>query len=144
MRLMQKELEELKEVRQREARQAQEDREELIIFRDRCNKLEEENEHRQGSVITFYDVIVYTAGLIFFQVDSEGVEQLRSDMEGLLMEVNELASRNDELMTAKESDNILIRDLDNQLKDYKRKYEQAKTELRSVKGKLKVPILVIQ
>ena len=51
MRLMQRELEDLKEVRQREARQAEEDREELIIFRDRCNKLEEENELRQGRVI---------------------------------------------------------------------------------------------
>lgn len=51
MRLMQRELEDLKEVRQRETRQAEEDREELIIFRDRCNKLEEENELRQGRVI---------------------------------------------------------------------------------------------
>jgi FtsZ-binding cell division protein ZapB len=51
MRLMQRELEDLKEVRQREARQAEEDREELIIFRDRCNKLEEENELRQERVI---------------------------------------------------------------------------------------------
>jgi len=51
MRLMQRELEDLKEARQREARQAAEDREELIIFRDRCNKLEEENELRQGRVI---------------------------------------------------------------------------------------------
>lgn len=52
------------------------------------------------------------------------------------MEVNELAHRNEELMTGKDSDNVLIRDLDNQLKEYKRKYEQAKTELRSVKGKI--------
>jgi hypothetical protein len=37
-------------------------------------------------------------------------------------------------MTAKDSDLIVIRDLDQQLKDYKRKYEQAKTELRNVKG----------
>jgi len=51
MRLMQKELEDLKETRQREGRQAQEDREELIIFRDRCNKLEGENELRRGGVI---------------------------------------------------------------------------------------------
>jgi predicted nucleic acid-binding Zn-ribbon protein len=57
-------------------------------------------------------------------------------MEGLLMEINELSRRNDELMTSKDSDNALIRDLDNQLKEYKRKYEQAKTELRSVKGVL--------
>lgn len=55
-------------------------------------------------------------------------------MEGLLMEINELSRRNDELMVSKDSDNVLIRDLDNQLKEYKRKYEQAKTELRSVKG----------
>lgn len=53
MRLMQRELEDLKEARQREAQQAQEDREELLIFRDRCNKLEEENEVRQGRVIIF-------------------------------------------------------------------------------------------
>ncbi|KAF8972886.1 hypothetical protein BDZ97DRAFT_636030 [Flammula alnicola] len=113
MRSMQKELEDLKEARQREARQAQDDREELIIFRDRCNKLEEENELRQGAA------------------DSENVDQLRSAMEDLVMEISELSRRNDELMTSKESDNVLIRDMDNQLKEYKRKYEQAKTELRS-------------
>lgn len=59
---------------------------------------------------------------------------LRADMQGLITEVEELSRRNDELMNAKDSDNMLIRDLDNQMKEYKRKYEQAKTELRSVKG----------
>jgi hypothetical protein len=48
--------------------------------------------------------------------------------------ISELSRRNDELMNAKDSDLAVIRDLDAQLKDYKRKYEQAKTELRSVKG----------
>jgi hypothetical protein len=55
-------------------------------------------------------------------------------LEGLMTELNDLSRRNDELMTAKDSDLTVIRDLDNQLKEYKRKYEQAKTELRSVKG----------
>jgi hypothetical protein len=55
-------------------------------------------------------------------------------MEGLLSELGDLSRRNDELMTAKDSDLIVIRDLDNQLKEYKRKYEHAKTELRNVKG----------
>lgn len=55
-------------------------------------------------------------------------------MEGLITELSDLQRRNDELMTAKDSDLIVIRDLDAQLKEYKRKYEQAKTELRSVKG----------
>lgn len=56
-------------------------------------------------------------------------------MEGLLTELSDLSRRNDELMTAKDSDLVVIRDLDNQLKEYKRKYELAKTELRNVKGK---------
>jgi hypothetical protein len=37
-------------------------------------------------------------------------------------------------ITAKYSDLVVIRDLDRQLKQYKCKYEQAKTRLRSVKG----------
>lgn len=57
-------------------------------------------------------------------------------MGGLLTELAELSNRNDELMHAKDSDLIIIRDLDAQMKEYKRKYEQAKTELRSVKGAL--------
>jgi hypothetical protein len=55
-------------------------------------------------------------------------------MEGLITEVSDLSRRNDELMTSKDSDLVVIRELDVQLKEYKRKYEQAKTELRSVKG----------
>lgn len=55
-------------------------------------------------------------------------------MDGLVTELSDLSRRNDELMTAKENDLNVIRDLDSQLKEYKRKYEQAKTELRSVKG----------
>ena len=49
-------------------------------------------------------------------------------------ELTELSRRNDELMTAKDADLTLIRDLDTQCKDYKRKYELAKTELRGLKG----------
>lgn len=70
----------------------------------------------------------------FTKADREIVEQLRSDIEGLVIELGDLSRRNDELMTAKENDLNVIRDLGSQLKDYKRKYEQAKTELRSVKG----------
>ena len=62
-------------------------------------------------------------------------------MEGLLLELDNLSRRNDELMTAKDSDLSIIRDLDQQLKEYKRKYEQAKTELRSVKGRLHPDLL---
>ncbi|KAG6813745.1 hypothetical protein H0H92_007697 [Tricholoma furcatifolium] len=120
IRALQKELDELRETRQREseraARRAEDDEEELRILRDRCEVLEQERENHHGGA------------------DSEVVDQLRADMEGLLSEVGDLARRNDELMTAKDSDLVVIRDLDQQLKEYKRKYEQAKTELRSVKA----------
>ena len=61
-------------------------------------------------------------------------------------ELNDLSRQNDELITSKDSDLILIRDLGNQLKEYKRKYEQAKTELRSVKGiniSLNIPFAIL-
>ncbi|KAJ3776968.1 hypothetical protein EV361DRAFT_88999 [Lentinula raphanica] len=121
MRVLQKELDELRETRQREkereSRRAREDEEELQILRDRLESLEEERANGRGN-----------------NADAEMVEQLRSDMQNLLTEVSDLSRRNDELMTAKDSDLVVIRDLDNQLKEYKRKYEQAKTELRSVKA----------
>jgi len=50
MRNMQRELEELREAREQEVFQAREDREELVMLRDRCNKLEDELESRQGMV----------------------------------------------------------------------------------------------
>ncbi|KAJ7928520.1 hypothetical protein B0H13DRAFT_2652973 [Mycena leptocephala] len=121
MRALQRELDDLRETRQREkereARRAQDDEDELRILRERCERLEDERENAPVG-----------------GADPEIVDQLRNDMEGLLSELGDLSRRNDELMTAKDADLVVIRDLDNQLKDYKRKYEQAKTELRSVKA----------
>ncbi|XP_006460875.1 hypothetical protein AGABI2DRAFT_221147 [Agaricus bisporus var. bisporus H97] len=117
---LQKELEELKETRQREkdreSRRMQDESDELRILRARVEELERDKEDFQT------------------HSDREAVEQLKSDIEGLVVEFGDLSRRNDELMTAKENDLNVIRDLDSQLKDYKRKYEQAKTELRSVKA----------
>ncbi|PCH36738.1 hypothetical protein WOLCODRAFT_109116 [Wolfiporia cocos MD-104 SS10] len=115
---MQQELEALRQERESEkeveARRARQDEEELQILRERCERLEEE---RAGG-----------------GQQSEILDQLRSDMEGLMVELTDLSRRNDELMTAKDADLAVIRDLDAQLKEYKRKYEQAKTELRSIKA----------
>ncbi|TFK45585.1 hypothetical protein OE88DRAFT_1729622 [Heliocybe sulcata] len=117
---LQKELQELREDRARdrevEARRAREDDEELQILRERCERLEEERANGGGGA------------------DPEIIEQLRSDMEGLMVELTDLSRRNDELMNAKDADLAVIRDLDAQMKEYRRKYEQAKTELRSVKA----------
>jgi len=70
--------------------------------------------------------------------DPEVVEQLRSNMQGLLAELSDLSRRHDEVLSASDSDQLVIRDLDNQLKEYKRKYELAKTELRNVKGTFEI------
>ncbi len=45
-----------------------------------------------------------------------------------------MLQRNDDLAVAKDNDLAIICDVETHVKDYKRKYEQAKTELRSVKG----------
>jgi hypothetical protein len=54
-------------------------------------------------------------------------------MEGLLTELSGLSHQNDELMTVKDADLVVIHNLDVKLKEYKHKYKQAKTDLRSVK-----------
>src|ERR1700722_9841181 len=66
--------------------------------------------------------------------DPGAIEQLQTNMQGLLAELSDLSNRNDELMSEKDLDLNAIRELENQVKEYRRKYEQAKTEIRSVKG----------
>jgi protein SPA2 len=139
MRALQKELDELKETRQREkereSRRVRQDEEELQILRDRCEKLEQDRENQRGIVCIFRLSWISIALTFFLQMaDPDIIDQLRGDIQGLMLELGDLSRRNDELMTAKDSDLIVIRDLNEQLKEYKRKYEQAKTELRSVKG----------
>ena len=51
-----------------------------------------------------------------------------------MTELSDLSRRNDELLSSKDNDAAFIRELEAQVKEYKRKYEQAKTELRSAKG----------
>jgi hypothetical protein len=55
-------------------------------------------------------------------------------MGGFIAEPSDLSRQNNELMTSKDSDLTVIHDLDIQLNEYKRKYEQAKAEFLPVKG----------
>ena len=57
-------------------------------------------------------------------------------MEGLIVELDDLSRRNDILVMEKEADLLHIMNLEGEVKEYRRKYEAAKTELRSLKGKL--------
>jgi len=58
-------------------------------------------------------------------------------MQRLLTELSDLSRRNDKIMQCRDSDLGTIRDLDTQLKEYKRKLELGKMELCDVKGWLK-------
>ncbi|KAI0314554.1 hypothetical protein OF83DRAFT_1136191 [Amylostereum chailletii] len=115
-------VENLKQRADEEAAERDRDSEEIQRLRDQCRALEDEleaslssknNEDREAS--------------------AAAVEQLRQDTEELLAELSDVSARNDELIAAREADARIIRDLEGQVREWRRKYETAKTELRSVK-----------
>lgn len=53
-----------------------------------------------------------------------------------MSELADLSYRNEGLLTSKEKDAAIIQTLEAQLAEYKRKYETAKTDLRSFKGSI--------
>ena len=136
---LQQELEALREERAREKdiadRRQRQDRAEIEALQERCDILESNGGGGSVSVLVLASRMLRAiAEFLLPQVDSAILDQLRSGMEGLLGELTDLSRRNDELMSAKDNDLVVIRDLEAQMKEYKRKYEQAKTELRSAKG----------
>lgn len=64
----------------------------------------------------------------------ELVTELRGEVTNLMEELKQLSTRNDEILGDKENDQTIIRDLNNQVASYKRKYENVKTELRTLKA----------
>jgi hypothetical protein len=67
--------------------------------------------------------------------EQEGlVAELRGEVSSLVEELRQLSGRNDELLCDKDNDQAIIRDLNGQVASYRRKYENAKTELRNLKA----------
>ncbi|KAF8331355.1 uncharacterized protein EI90DRAFT_2972490 [Cantharellus anzutake] len=62
------------------------------------------------------------------------VEALRDEMQGLVDTLSDMSARIEQMMEDKDADMTLIQTLTEQVKEYKRKYEQAKTELRNMKA----------
>lgn len=62
------------------------------------------------------------------------IEDLQAGMEAVLEEIKDLATRNEELLSSKNADLATIQDLEEQVADYRKKYERAKTELRGLKA----------
>lgn len=69
-----------------------------------------------------------------YSEQEEVVTELRSEVTNLMEELRQLSLRHDEILSDKENEQTIIRDLNNQVSSYKRKYENAKTELRNLKA----------
>ena len=93
--------------------------------------------HQPREVHTHFDPSLPVSILIILggqQADPDIIDQLHTDMEGILTELSGLSHQNNKLMTAKDLDLVVICDLNRKLKEYKCKYKQAKTGLRRVKA----------
>ncbi len=64
----------------------------------------------------------------------EIAQELQGQVASLMQELKELAQRNDHMMAELDSNAMVISDLNAQVQSYKRKYENAKTELRNLKA----------
>ncbi|CAO1631607.1 unnamed protein product [Parajaminaea phylloscopi] len=62
------------------------------------------------------------------------VQELRAEVESLVQEISQLSARNEELVGEKDQDLLVISDLNQQVQSFKRRYEQAKAELRQYKA----------
>ena len=69
-----------------------------------------------------------------FAEQEQLVQDMRTEVESLVQEVQQLSSRNEELVAEKDQDLLVIRDLNQQIQTFKRKFEQARTELRQYKA----------
>ncbi|KZS88925.1 hypothetical protein SISNIDRAFT_552392 [Sistotremastrum niveocremeum HHB9708] len=117
MRELEKELEELRSSKEQERAAYEEEKsQEVKALTERCEQLEDQ---LQNSALNSNDDLV---------------DQLRANLEGLISELNDLSARNEELLSNQDEDAMIKQSLESQVKEYKRKYEQAKTELRGLKA----------
>ncbi len=64
----------------------------------------------------------------------EAAKELQNELVILMEELKALSIRNEEMMTEKDADLATIRELDQEVRLYKRKWEDARTDLRNLKG----------
>ena len=62
------------------------------------------------------------------------MRELQNEVISLVDELKMLSVRNDDMMVEKDVDMDTIRQLDDAAREYKRKWEKTKTELRNLKG----------
>ncbi|KAL9937667.1 hypothetical protein V8E36_003212 [Tilletia maclaganii] len=62
------------------------------------------------------------------------VHELKTEVTSLLDELRALSERNDEMIAERDNDHIMIRELNSQLSNFKRRYDSARSELRAFKA----------
>ena len=114
---------------------ARDAREETAEWRDRCAALEEEMRHlednreRGGSASHGHDEAV--------QLNHE----LQNEVVSLLNELKSLSIRQDEMQNERDQDGAYVRELEDRVADYKKKWETVRMELRNLKGSSVVEIV---
>ncbi|KAF8308269.1 hypothetical protein DL93DRAFT_2171228 [Clavulina sp. PMI_390] len=111
---IQQELDDALDDKDREVRRSESDRRELGRLQERIMELEAEQRGGGGNPMI--------------------EEDLRQEMQALLESSQDMTRQIDELLADKEQDRLLVQTLTAQAKENKRKYEQAKTELRNHKA----------
>ena len=64
--------------------------------------------------------------MMYEQTNWKVAKQIQADVKGLLIELSNLSAWNDELMSMKDHDQVMFRELSAQVKEYTHKYDQAK------------------
>ncbi len=67
------------------------------------------------------------------------MQELQNEVISLVDELKMLSIRNDDMMAEKDVDMTTIQQLDDEAREYRRKWEATKTELRNLKGKSGIP-----
>lgn len=65
----------------------------------------------------------------------DAVREVKRETKEMLTELKRLAKINEELLTEKENTDAHILKLQDELKDWRRKYDKSRIELRNIKGK---------
>ncbi|KAJ9090659.1 hypothetical protein QFC19_009520 [Naganishia cerealis] len=131
IRSLQRELEVAKTATEQETQRndgrRREEQAELSMWKDRCRAMENDLAHQREqlrSVESRRDQ----------KENDDAVKELRNELTVLMEELGSLAVRNEELLADKEEDDVTIRRLHEEVREYKRRWEATKTDLRNLKA----------
>ncbi|KAJ9099935.1 hypothetical protein QFC21_003940 [Naganishia friedmannii] len=112
---------------QRNEGRRREEQAELSMWKDRYRVMEDDLAHHREQIRSL--------GSRRDQKEhDDAIKELRNELEVLMEELSSLAVRNEELLSDKEEDAAIIRRLQGESQEYKRRWEATKTDLRNLKA----------